>query len=117
MLRTALLQPRIRFVALDQAFQASLQLGRHARAAPGFLALFALLGLAYQHLVHLVVDEVVEQPASVRQDLAGAADLLLAIELVRRVVGHRNTSQPSRNPPGKPATNPITSRTMMSAVM
>ena len=36
-------------------------------------ALVTFLGLAHQYLAHLVVDEVVEQPAGIRQDLAGAA--------------------------------------------
>src|SRR5882757_5326168 len=90
--RPPLLQPHIRFVILDQAFQACLHLGRHARAAVGLLARIAVLGLAHQHLAHLGVHEVIEQPAVVRQDLARAADLLLAI------VTHWNTSHPSRNP-------------------
>jgi hypothetical protein len=74
-----LLQAHIRFVGLDQAFQARLHLGRHARAAPGFLALVALLGLAHQHLVHLGVDEVVEQPAGARQILSGVTYGPLAV--------------------------------------
>lgn len=45
----------------------------------------------------LAARAVVEVPAGIRQDLAGAADLLLAI------VGHRNTSHARRNPPEMPA--------------
>src|SRR5258705_17481 len=105
-----LLQPRIRFVGLDQAFQACLHLGRHAGAAVGLFARIAVLGLAHQHLAHLGVHEVIEQPAGVRQDLARTTDLLFT------VAGHRNTSHPARNPPGKPATNPTTSRAMMRPV-
>src|SRR5277367_3442915 len=111
-----LLQPHVGLVGLDQAFEACLHLGRHAGAPPGLLALVALLGLAHQHLAHLVVDEVVEQPAGVGQDLAGAADLLLAAGLIQSVGGHRNTSHPARNPPGKPAMNPTASRAMMRPV-
>src|SRR5258708_34347348 len=123
---TALLQPQIGLVIFDQAFEPGFQLGGDARAAIGLLARVALVGLAHQHLAHLVVDEVVEQPAGVRQDLAGATDLLLAARpvaagrgrcVIRRVVAHRNTNDPTRNPPGKPATTPTTTKMMMSPVM
>src|SRR5580704_10261958 len=103
------LQPRIRFVGLDQAFQARLHLGCHAGATVGFLALVALPRLAHQHLAHLGVDEVVEQPAGARQDLARAADLLL--------VGHRNTIQPMPKPIGTASTRPAAISTTISAAM
>jgi hypothetical protein len=69
---------RVGLVVFDQAFQTSLELGRHARAAMGFLARVALVGLADRHLAHLGIDEIVEQPAGARQDFAGAAEPLLA---------------------------------------
>jgi hypothetical protein len=63
-------KPGVRLVGLDQAFQACLHLGRHRCTPVRLLALVALLGLAHQHLAHLVVDEVVEQPTSVQLDRA-----------------------------------------------
>ena len=84
-------------------FPGRFHLGRHAGAAVGLLALVALLGLAYQHLAHLVVDEVVEQPAGVGEDLArgGSAARGRAVPKDRRSSEH----QPSQEKSARKARN------------
>jgi hypothetical protein len=75
---------RIRFVALDQVIQACF-IPVATRASASLLACVALLGLTHQHLAHLVVDEVVEEPAGVRQDLAGGLLIVWPQRVLDRV--------------------------------
>jgi hypothetical protein len=75
---------RIRFVALDQVIQACLHPGRHARVGKPPRVRRAPRTDS-PALAHLVVDEVVEEPAGVRQDLAGGLLIVWPQRVLDRV--------------------------------
>src|SRR5262249_58654718 len=74
-------------VAVDGGPGPPLQSRGAARPPVRFLARFAFLDAAVADRLHLGLDEGVENPAGAGQHLAGAADHLLAIGCLLRIVG------------------------------